>query len=71
MSRRIDHSPVVLRVPHTCRTHDARVGEFTATTTYRFDDNSARSVVTRCDGTQMDVWHDEPGVEVVTKEAGR
>ena len=71
MSRRIDHSPIVLRVPHTCRTHDARVGEFTATTTYRFDDGSARSVVTRCDGTQMDVWHDEPGVEVVAKGAGR
>lgn len=54
-----------LRVHHTCSTHEARWDEFDTTETYIFPEGSRRHVMTRCDGSRMEVWDDEDGVERV------
>lgn len=66
---RVDHKPVTLRVEHDCGTHETRVETFTATATHRYENGNVRYVMTRCDGTQMDAWHGDPGVEVITNGA--
>lgn len=66
MSARVTHEPVRLRVLHTCATHDARTDEFTAYRTYRYEKGGTRYVMNRCDGTVMECWADEPGVEVLS-----
>lgn len=64
MSTRITFEPVVVSVPHTCTTHALRTTEFHASSVRHYDSGAVLYTMTRCDGSPMDVWGDEPGVTV-------
>jgi len=65
VSRRRAFAPSTITVLHTCSTHGPELGTFKVQRDMKLSDGvTHRYSVTRCDGSRMDVYSDNPAVQV-------